>query len=135
MSHRFVARRAGWRCEYCLAPEYPGSLRFQVEHIISEVGGGSHDESNWALSCPSCNTYKGPVTEGRDSVTEVYVALFNPRTHVWSEHFAFDAETRTIAGLTTSGRVAVSALRMNSLRQRRARKFWMAWGWPEKSRP
>src|SRR5688572_27540373 len=126
MSHRFVARRAGWRCEYCLAPEYPGSLRFHVEHIIPEVAGGSSDEHNLALSCPSCNTYKGPITQGQDHVTEETVSIFNPRTDVWSEHFTYEAFSRSIEPLTSTGRVTVTALRMNGFRQRRARKFWMA---------
>jgi hypothetical protein len=35
-----VARRAGFRCEYCRLPEHWTSLPFQLDHVIAEKHAG-----------------------------------------------------------------------------------------------
>jgi 5-methylcytosine-specific restriction endonuclease McrA len=53
--------RARSRCEYCLLPARYTEAPFQIDHIIARKHGGATVEGNLALSCYSCNTYKGPL--------------------------------------------------------------------------
>ncbi len=66
----------------------------EVEHIIPEVAGGSSLEANLWLSCSKCNSFKSDLSHSLDPETKEKVALFNPRTQIWSEHF----EWRTDGG-------------------------------------
>jgi len=43
-NYRFVALRAGHRCEYCQAPEVVFNFPFEVEHIIALVHNGANAE-------------------------------------------------------------------------------------------
>ena len=135
MRYRQVSRRAGGRCEYCLAPQVVISIRHEVEHIIPLCRGGNHLPENLALACCACNGYKGAATENFDALTGESVRLFNPRTDVWSEHFEIERTNGMIEPLTAIGRVTVGRLRLNAARHRRARKQWLEWGWPKKARP
>ena len=54
-----VARRAQFKCEYCLMPEELSFLPFQIDHIISLEHGGGSEIDNLAYSCPHCNQHKG----------------------------------------------------------------------------
>ena len=49
------------------------------------------------------------------------VALFNPRTQVWEEHFRWASDKQTIEGLTQIGRATVATLSMNSELRLKAR--------------
>jgi hypothetical protein len=84
-----VRRRAENACEYCrIAQEATPLITFHVEHIVSRQHGGSDDPSGLALSCDRCNAYKGPNIASIDVQTGTVVALFNPRTGLWSDNFA-----------------------------------------------
>jgi len=124
----FVSQRAKNRCEYCHAPERVFGFPFDVEHIVPKCRGGTNDDSNLALSCSSCNTFKAGHLVGVDPLSMQDVDLFHPRTDEWTEHFAVDAEHATVNGLTPTGRATVERLQMNSARLAAARWDWIAMG-------
>lgn len=123
-----VARRAGHRCEYCHAPEVIFNLSFEVEHIVPVSEGGGDDESNLALSCRSCNLFKGASLTGLNGASETAFRLFHPRQDRWIEHFDLDTETGSIRALTPVARGTVMRLHMNSPVQVTARRQWIALG-------
>jgi hypothetical protein len=130
MPHRLldvVARRAAYRCEYCLAPEVLFNIRMGVEHIHPLARGGADDLLNLALACRACNGYKHTATMARDPLTRRLVRLFNPRTDVWHEQFRLDFDTARIEGRTDIGRATVARLRMNSRKHVEAREIWIAY--------
>ena len=55
--------------------------------------------------------------------------LFNPRTQMWTEHFAWSPDGTLIIGLTPLGRATVVALRLNNEFIVVARRFWVEAGW------
>lgn len=131
MPHRLyeqVAARAGYRCEYCRAPEAVSPDRFEVEHIVPRALAGSDEMPNLALSCSSCNRRKSQATHAVDPVSEDFavVPLFNPRRDVWRVHFAFVSVPIGIQvlGLTPIGRATVARLVMNHEHAVRARALW-----------
>src|SRR6266446_2043944 len=54
-----------------------------------------------ALACDRCNAHKGANLTGIDPDTGSIVPLFNPRVHVWEDHFVLSGVT--IVGLTAMG--------------------------------
>jgi hypothetical protein len=79
-----------------------------VDHIISEKHTGATVAENLAYACASCNRSKGSDVGSFVLPVEnaVYCRFFNPRTDVWSEHFALDpTDGITILALTDIGRV------------------------------
>lgn len=120
-----TAERAEYRCEYCRAPEQVFNFSFDVEHILPQSAGGSSDAENIALACESCNLHKSNTVQSWDENEGRFVPLFNPRKDRWQSHFRFDPELSEIVGLTATGRVTVSCLKMNSDFQIRARRHWV----------
>ena len=89
---RLVIERAGNRCEYC---RYPGGYSPQslsLDHLTPRHHGGGTSADNLALSCQGCNSHKAARTTARDSLTDAFVALFNPRTQRWRDHFAWSLD-------------------------------------------
>jgi hypothetical protein len=119
-----VEERAGGVCEYCHAPQRATGYRFHLEHIIPSSKGGSDDLPNRALACASCNLAKTNKMSGVDPLTGEEVALFNPRTQVWDEHFRWATNQQTLEGLTNVGRATIAALSMNSQLYKEARQLW-----------
>lgn len=119
-----VAARAGYRCEYCHAPQAVSNSHFEVEHVQPISLGGGSDMQNLALSCPFCNVFKAVATHAVDPESAMLVALFHPRTHVWEEHFTIDLQTMHVVGLTPNGRATVERLRMNRELAILARGYW-----------
>ena len=76
---QYVARRAGWRCEYCLLHEDDSFAPHQPDHVISRKHEGPTVAANLALACIRCNARKGSDmgTLGSDGVR--LVRLFHPR--------------------------------------------------------
>ncbi len=106
-----VRQRSGGRCEYCHKPEAFSSHSHHVDHIISQKHKGSDALDNLAWACFQCNTCKGTDITGIDRETRDIVALYNPRTQTWSDHFRlYDV---FITGLTPEGRVTIEILQMN----------------------
>ena len=121
-----VRRRAGERCEYCLAPQSEDKATFHVEHIVARQHRGDDDPANLALSCVHCNLRKGPNLAGIDTEDGALVPLFNPRRNTWGDHFALRAPL--IVGLTPTGRATVDVLAMNDEFQRELRADLIARG-------
>jgi len=119
-----VAERAAHHCEYCLAPEAVFNSPLEVEHIIPANRGGKDEDSNWALSCRSCNLHKSVHVEGIDPETEVTVTLFHPRQDRWSDHFRVEEANSEIVGQSSVGRATVARLKMNTPAQLNGRRQW-----------
>jgi hypothetical protein len=108
---QFVARRAENRCEYCRLPQRHSFLPFEIDHIASLKHGGGNEPENLAFACAHCNQYKGSdLTTFLDSYQDI-VVLFNPRIHVWAEHF--EVENAEILPKSKIGQATVKVLRFN----------------------
>lgn len=83
---RLVAERADYCCEYCRLAEADMFLGCQVDHVISEKHGGLTRQQNLAYACVFCNLHKGSDIASLTATGEL-VALFDPRTQLWQEHF------------------------------------------------
>jgi len=110
---RFVFNRATGCCEYCRSQARFAIESLVIEHIIPTSRGGETIADNLALACQGCNNYKYTKIEGLDPVDAQPVVLYNPRTMLWSDHFAWNEDTTLMIGLTPIGRATVSALRLN----------------------
>jgi hypothetical protein len=109
-----VVARAGDRCEYCRLPTRGQVATFPVDHVTPRTAGGTSDPSNLALACPRCNGHKWAAIDAADPDTGEAVALFNPRTHDWADHFVWSPATPgLLIALTPVGRATVTRLRMN----------------------
>jgi len=85
-------------------------------------------ENLW-LACVQCNQYKSDRTYALDPLTNEAVPLYNPRTQIWAEHFAWDEAGCYIMGLTAIGRATVEILQLNRDLAVTARQFWVSVGW------
>jgi hypothetical protein len=85
-------------------------------------------ENLW-LVCTRCNQFKGHKTRTTDPETGEIVPLFNPRTQVWAEHFAWSEDGTEVSGRTACGRATVEALRLNRELVVLARRRWVSVGW------
>jgi hypothetical protein len=108
---RWVAQRAGGRCEYCGLSQEGQEARFHIDHVTPVVSGGLAVEENLALACVSCSLRKAAKQTALDPATGSETPLFNPRTDLWKEHFCWDGVR--VLGLTPTGRATVDALKLN----------------------
>ena len=70
--------------------------------------------ANMALACPHCNARKWAHFDGEDPVSGQQVALFNPRTQRWKDHFQWSVQRPfEIVWLSAHGRATVIRLQMN----------------------
>lgn len=92
-------------------PQAAHILTFPIDHVIARQHGGETVESNLALSCTRCNSFKGPNIAGLDPESGELMRLFSPRTDVWSEHFRIVGSI--IQGVTAIGRTTVLVLQIN----------------------
>jgi hypothetical protein len=109
--HAEVVRRAGNRCEYCQLSQLGQEAAFHIDHVVPRAAGGPTVASNLALACVSCSLRKWANQTAADSESGEEVALFNPRTQVWTEHFRWNGDM--IVALTATGRATVTALALN----------------------
>ena len=107
---QFVWQRADSHCEYCRVPALEW-LRFQIDHVIAEKHHGPTDETNLALSCFHCNSFKGPNISGIDPLTGRITRLFHPRQDVWDKHFEWNGAL--LVGKSPIGRTTIDVLRIN----------------------
>ncbi|SRR6266511_3038818 len=127
---RRVRQAAQHRCGYCLSPQHLVMARLEIEHIVPLAKGGTDDEANLWLACPICNGHKSDKTEAIDPETGATLPLFNPRTQVWSEHFAWTDDGLRIVGRTLVGRATVVALHLDDDPDAIAvRSYWVLAGW------
>jgi 5-methylcytosine-specific restriction endonuclease McrA len=96
----------------------------EIDHIIPESAGGVTDLENLCLACVSCNQYKRERQQATDTETGETVSLFNPRTQVWADHFAWNDENLQILTLSATARATVHLLRLNREAVVNARKKW-----------
>lgn len=106
-----VYQRAAGLCEYCRLPADVFPLTFHVDHITPRQHGGAAELDNLALACMHCNRHKGPNLAGLDPVNGEMVTLFNPRRHVWANHFEWLGSE--LLGRTAIGRATVRVLGIN----------------------
>ncbi|MEH1869922.1 MAG: HNH endonuclease signature motif containing protein [Nostoc sp.] len=129
-----LRRRANYLCEYCHSPERISTTRFTVDHLIPKSIGGSDELNNLALACRRCNERRYNFVAGYDPETKAIVPLFNPRQQIWSDHFLWSVNGRTIIGVTPTGRATCKRLDINDERYseddsiRSARGFWIQAG-------
>ncbi len=109
--HAEVVLRAGNRCEYCGLSQLGQEAAFHIDHVVPRAAGGPTVSANLALACVSCSLRKWANLTAADPDTGEQVALFNPRTQSWAEHFRWDMER--IVPLTATGRATLEALAMN----------------------
>lgn len=126
---RKVTIAAQNRCGYCHSPQRFVMGKLEVEHIVPRSQGGGEGESNLWLSCALCNRYKGTQVQGKDRTSGQMVPLFNPRVHVWREHFHWSLDGTRILGRSSIGRVTVEALRLNNELAVVVRRNWVLAGW------
>jgi len=90
--------------------------------------------ANLALACPHCNARKWAYIDGEDPVSRQTIALFNPRTQEWEEHFQW-SERRPfeIEGITAHGRAIVVRLQMSHPDLVSIRRLLAAFGLPWKA--
>ena len=98
-------------CEYCLIHEDDTFFGCHVDHIISEKHGGLTTADNLAFACSICNLRKGSDIASLTS-SGILTRLYNPRTDIWSQHFALSDDV--IEPLTDIGEVTVSLLQLNT---------------------
>jgi hypothetical protein len=101
----------------------------EIEHIIPKASGGSDEEANLWLACRLCNCFKSDQIRAVDPQTGQATALFNPRSQIWREHFAWSDDGTQILGRSPCGRATVAALRLNNLVAITVRRYWVQAGW------
>ncbi|MBN2589772.1 MAG: HNH endonuclease [Sedimentisphaerales bacterium] len=112
-----------------MTQERVSGVPLTVEHLTPRAKGGNDTDENLWMSCRLCNEAKGILTDASDPETGDIVPLFNPREHVWSEHFAWSENGTQIIGRTSIGRATIMALSLNSDFRVRARALWVEVGW------
>lgn len=115
-----VIERAKSCCEYCLVHQEDSLYTHEVDHIIPEKHRGDTVLDNLCLACFECNRFKGSDFGSFDPETDEISQLFNPRTHIWPEHF--ELQGVEIKALTPIGRVTVFVLKLNELGRLQARE-------------
>ena len=91
---KFVAHRANHCCEYCQLHENDAYYSHQIEHIVSLKHGGLTILLNLAFACSHCNNHKGSDLATMLLPNRTLIGLFNPREHVWAEHFEIRRHSR-----------------------------------------
>jgi HNH endonuclease len=108
-----VKLRANKCCEYCKSQDKYSPTAFTIDHITPESLDGTSDFENLAYACFLCNRLKSNKLKSFDAITEKWIPLYNPRTEVWDEHFAWSEDATNLLGITTIGRCMVKELKLN----------------------
>ncbi len=108
---REIHQRALGRCEYCLLSQEDAFFPHEPDHVIAEKHRGATTIENLALACFDCNRFKGSDIASIDPDTGNLVALFNPRTQKWNEHFSLTGGL--IIALTPIASATVDLLKLN----------------------
>jgi len=109
----FVAKRAGYCCEYCKIEEEISLYSFQIDHIISLKHGGKTEPENLAYSCFLCNNSKGSDVGTVLQPEMIFTRLFNPRIDIWSEHFVY--EDCNFYAITLVREATIKVLKLNDI--------------------
>ena len=108
-----VRERAKNCCEYCFVQAQYSGESFSIEHILPLIKGGLSVLFNLAFSCQRCNNHKYTATTAVDPASGSMVALYNPRTDIWAEHFEWREYFSEIIGISPTGRATVHRLQLN----------------------
>ncbi len=108
---RAIAKRADYRCEYCLSSEADSVNSFEIDHIFPLKHGGTTVLENLAYTCIICNRNKGTDIATATYPSRQFTPLFNPRTDKWNEHFGID--DGMIFGKTEIGLATIKVLDLN----------------------
>jgi 5-methylcytosine-specific restriction endonuclease McrA len=125
---QLVSTRAKQRCEYFQTQAEPTAMPMEVDHIIPLALQGLTEENNLCLACSYCNDAKNDRIAGLDPESGEYVALFNPRTQRWKEHFEWSVNGEYLIGLTPTGRATILSLNLNRPELVRGRRVWVKAG-------
>ena len=106
-----ITHRADYRCEYCQLSQSGQEATFHLDHVKPRASGGATTAANLALACVSCSLRKAAQEFATEPATGAEPPLFNPRSHVWAEHFRWESEI--VIPLTPIGRATVAALALN----------------------
>jgi HNH endonuclease len=108
-----IRQRADSLCEYCHTSERWQYVRFTIDHVLP-----NNDDSieNLALACFHCNRRKSNKINVLDEDTNQIVFIFNPRLHIWNEHFERTEDKISIRPKTAIGRVTIKLLQLNRTR-------------------
>lgn len=101
-----VLNKSKGLCEYCHSRSEFSFTSFTIEMIIPKSEGGKVETSNLAYICQGCGNYKYSRSKQINS-------LFNPRTDIWREHFAWSGDKLHLVGLTSKGRTTIEKLDLN----------------------
>ena len=123
---KLIRERANYRCEYCGASEWLSGQLCQIDHIIARARGGATVADNLCLACAACNGSKLDRIEGEDPQSGEMVALFNPRTQQWQDHFAWSVDGTRIEGQTACGRATIILLKLNRPLSVAVRAHWVS---------
>lgn len=93
---------------------------FHIEHVIPRVRGGTSDLDNLAFACPSCNLHKADRVSSAFDRDSAAIALFHPRTDVWSDHFEWD--DYHLVGKSDVGRLTIQLFGLNHERRIKIRQ-------------
>lgn len=124
-----VFAEAQYRCQYCRTSARLVGMPLVIDHIIPTSAHGSNERENLAASCYRCNEFKGVKIRAVDPTTGKLVALFNPFSQVWNEHFSWANGGTHIVGKTPTGCATVVALKLNNDYLVEARSLWITVGW------
>ena len=116
-----MARRAGYRCEYCLIRQEDTGLMHEVDHIVGRKHGGLSTLDNLAYACAVCNRLKGSDVASVDPDTGEVVRPFHPRRDQWNDHFYLDAAH--VMPRTRPARMTIRVLRLNSVERLAERRL------------
>jgi hypothetical protein len=108
-----VAKRANYRCEYCLLFERHSLFPFHIDHIVSLKHSGENVYENLAFSCSFCNSNKGTDLGTFLDTPSVLVRFYNPRTDIWGEHF----QTETTGIISPKTIIAEATLKIFDINQ------------------
>ena len=130
---RLVANRAERLCEYCLIHEDDTFFGCEIDHIVSLKHSGPTEAMNLAYAFAFCNRNKGSDIASLSDVGGELVRFFNPRIHLWSEHFRLAGSL--IESLTSSGEATARILKFNDTERVLERETLIATGrYPQNQR-
>jgi hypothetical protein len=124
-----IRAEASDRCGYCLSPQKLVLGVLEIEHIQPVSRGGTDAEENLWVACRTCNLAKGSQVDALDPLSGTRAPLFNLRTQLWWDHFAWSESAASVVGLTPIGRATVIALALNNSVSIRVRRNWVLAGW------
>jgi hypothetical protein len=78
----------------------------------SQKHNGETELENLCWACALCNSFKGTDIAAYPPDSSEFVPLFNPRSHAWDDHFAWQGPL--LSGKSLIGAATIELLRINS---------------------